>query len=79
MIWDVLIPTVFLLILATGFLALSLINNSGEKQKCGEKESNYCSGCLANELINCKEQNHETDKSILTPSQSRRSFRGPKI
>jgi hypothetical protein len=56
MILDILFPTVLLLILAMGLLALSLVNNSENGHSTEQKNDNTadCSGCIVSELTDCK-------------------------
>jgi|GEM_PF-5430069 hypothetical protein len=56
MILDILLATVFLLILAMGLLALSLTNNSEneQKEKQGNDQTADCAGCVVSELTDCK-------------------------
>lgn len=56
MILDILLPTVLLLTLAVGLLALSLANNSenGPGDEQGNDKTAECAGCEVSELIDCK-------------------------
>jgi hypothetical protein len=72
MILEILFPTVFLLILAIGLLALSLVNNSENEHNTEQKNDKTaeCSGCIVSELTDCKTELTTRNRGFIEVSSN---------